>query len=272
MTKRTWKHAAKGYLILVPFLLVIVWLLVASALADQHQHGQNGVTNTGTATVESSVCSDANAVRAQKRLYLGEYSDLDLYQKFRIKAASIVNKEALEHAAIAYTYTPSELVDSVEEHACWREFSDMLLEGKVAMIKQEETNWKIVSSPDIIGIVTRAHEMLQNDGHTNWYDSQLYTGSQYMAWADNWNEFDEGLVIEAAEGSFDLEGYIEAVTQSREYSSTIANLLEAIFAEYGSGEVLAMGVEDMMFGAQAAGRVVTWDGDVNLPAVVHAME
>ena len=273
MIKRTWKHAAKGYLILVPFLLVIVWLLVASALADQP--GQSGVANTGTDPDESLVCSDANAIPAKKRLYLGEYTDLGLYQKFRIKAAPIVNKEALKHAAIAYTYMPSELVKAVEEHACWKEFSDMFLEGRVAMIKQEETNWKIVSSPGIIGMVAQAHKVLREAGYENWYGIHLYNEPQYMAWVDSWNKFDEGLVIEAAKGSLNLEDHIGMVTKNADYSSIIAKVFEAIYAEYGSGKVLAMGVENKMFGAQAAGRVVTWDGDVNLPEVkglAQAME
>ena len=265
MIKRTWKHAAKGYLILVPFLLVIVWLLIASALADQH--GQVGVTVTDTAPDQRLACSDSNAIPAQKRLYLGEYTDLDLYQKFRIKAAPIVNKEALKHAAIAYTYTPSELVKAVEEHACWRELSDMFLEGKVAMIKQEETNWKIVSSAYIMGMLAQAREVLREAGYADWYRIHVYNEPQYTAWVDRWGKFDERLVFEAAEGSLNLGAHWETAKQSSDHSRSMAEVFKAIYAEYGTEKVLAIGVEDKMFGAQAAGRVVTWDGDVNLPAV-----
>lgn len=244
MIKRTWKHAAKGYLILVPFLLVIVWLLIASALADQH--GQSGVANSETAPDESLVCSNANAIPAKKRLYFGEYTDLNLYQKFRIKTAPIVNQEALKHAAIAYTYRPDELFNAVESNGCWNELSHMILDGKLAIIVQEEPYWRIVSSPYIMSSVATRYEDLVH------YNSDE---PEYSAWVQSWHE-----LVNSSRNAGPDEGRIGEFIRELGFRAVVIGSETSV-------PILAMGVEEHMFGAETAGRVVTWDGEVNVPSV-----
>lgn len=265
----------------LPIIIGVLWIILSAALASDHRDDGSYCTPGEAPFLEEPTPRQEHAVTAgmgssppdlsPKLLYWGQYHDLDLMEKIKIKTAPAVNPDAFDRVAIAFAFPLEQLANVVEENNCWSMAYDLITRGRLALAVQIDHKINILPSDDIFRAWVEA---LDEDDLRAVYEiyetvprflsAEYRQTADYEAWLSDWAD----LIPSDARSSL---ATIHGIETFRPPSHT---LISSVFGAYTDDiihlddvDVLAISPEKNLFGIESKDRLITWDGVHTFPAL-----
>lgn len=220
-------------LLFLPIIVGMLLFLALAALADERE-------------AHDGKCADGLWLESGKRVYAGEYKDLSLMRKLKVRSMLFAKAGQLDTVAVAYKFPSMKVFEVVQERKATREFADLILHGKMAFAKREADTLNLIASPRVFhaGLMDKSGDEVSA---LKWMGEKwgLSDEKAFQAWKTAWN------------------------TYSKDTRATIDMMVDAeTFALVDDWkDIVVLSAEEAIFGVCNEGRVITWDGEKPLPDI-----
>ena len=220
-------------LLFLPIIVGMLLFLALAALADERE-------------AHDGKCADGLWLESGKRVYAGEYKDLSLMRKLKVRSMLFAKAEQLDTVAVAYKFPSMKVFEVVQARKATREFADLILHGKMAFAAREADTLNLIASPRVFhaGLMDESGDEVSA---LEWVGEKWRPSDEkaFQAWKTVWN------------------------TYSKDTRATIDMMVDAeTFALADDWkDIVVLSAEEAIFGVCNEGRVITWNGEKPLPDI-----
>ena len=232
-----WKSPDKKVIIpallFLPIIAGILLFLALAALADERE-------------AHDGKCADGLWRESGKRVYAGEYKDLSLMRKLKVRSMLFAKAGQLDTVAVAYKFPSMKVFEVVQERKATQEFADLILHGKMAFAERKADTLNLIASPRVlhIGLMDKSGDKVSA---LKWVGEKWRPNDEkaFQAWETAWNTYSKD-----TRATIDMMGDAETFSFSDDWK-----------------DIVVLSAEEAIFGVCNEGRAVTWDGEKPLPDI-----
>lgn len=220
-------------LLFLPIIAGMLLFLALAALADERE-------------AHDGKCADGLWLESGKRVYAGEYKDLSLMRKLKVRSMLFAKAGQLDTVAVAYKFPSMKVFEVVQERKATREFADSILHGKMAFAEREADTLNLIASPRVFhaGLMDESGDEVSA---LKWMGEKWGPSDEkaFQAWKTAWNTY-----------SKDTRAMIDMTVDAETF---------ALADDWK--DIVVLSAEEAIFGVCNEGRVITWDGEKPLPDI-----
>ena len=220
-------------LLFLPIIAGILLFLALAALADERG-------------AHDGKCADGLWPDSGKRVYAGEYKDLSLMRKLKVRSMLFAKAGQLDTVAVAYKFPSMKVLKMVQKRKATQKFAELILHGKMAFAKRKADTLSLIASPRVLrtGLMDKPGDKVSA---LKWMGKKWGPSDKkaFQAWKMAWNAY-----------SKDTRATIDMMVDAEAFALTD-----------DWKDIVVLSAEEAIFGVCNEGRVVTWDGEKPLPDI-----